>query len=165
MCLIVCRRCVSVWRRGRRGGVYRGSCGVRAIGVWRWSGLEWKFGVWVCWRRDLMRSMVWGVKVMSIRGRIVWASCGWLEDWGLVEGGGSGWAGRNGGGVEYGVCYIGKGCVGGGGVGCGGVVVICSLVVGVTCEVRFSLDMCRFLCHGEYEEGVACCDCSPSTNC
>ena len=110
-----------------------------------------------------------GVKVMSIRGRIGWACCGWLEDWGLVEVGVSGWAGRGGEGVESGVCSIGKGCVAGGGVGCGGfqsgsgVVVICSLVGGVTCVVGFSLDLCRFLCHGEYAEGVACCVCGPST--
>ena len=154
---------MSVWRRGRRGGVYRGSCGVRVIGVWRWSGLEWKFGVWVCWRRDLMRSMVWGVKVMSIRGRIVWASCGWLEDWGLAEVGVSGWAGRGGGGVESRVCSIGKGCVVGGGVGCGGFqsgsgwVVMCSLVGGVTCVVALSADLLRLRIQGEYEEGVGCC--------
>ena len=44
--------------------------------------------------------------------------------------------------------------VSGGGVGCGGFqagrvgVVICSLVGGVTCVVRFSVDRCRFLVYG-----------------
>ena len=73
-----------------------------------------------------------------------------LENWGLVEVGVSGWVGRNGGGVESGVCSVGKGWVSGGGVGCGGFqagsvgLVMCSLLGGVTCVVGFSLDRCLF---------------------
>ena len=81
----------------------------------------------------------------------------------MAEVGVSGWAGRGGGGVESRVCSIGKGCVVGGGVGCGGFqsgsgwVVMCSLVGGVTCVVALSADLLRLRIQGEYEEGVACC--------
>ena len=89
--------------------------------------------------------MVCGVNVISIRGRIGWEICGWLGDWVVV--------GRSG---EDEVS-IGGGCVAwvsGGGVGCGGFqsgsvgVAMCSLLGGVTCVVRFSVDRCRFLVYG-----------------
>ena len=90
-----------------RGGtsVYKGG------GVWGWYGLEWCVGELSCWRRVLKRSMVCGVNVISIRGRIGWEICGCLDDWVVV--------GRSG---EDEVS-IGGGCVAwvsGGGVGCGG---------------------------------------------
>ena len=80
----------------------------------------------------MKRSMVYGVKVISIRGRIGWEICGWLDDWVVV--------GRTGEG-DVSIGGTGGGCVAwvsGGGVGCGGFqagsvgVVMCSLVGGVT---------------------------------
>ena len=47
-------------------------------------GLEWCVGELSCWRRVLKRSMVCGVNVISIMGRIGWEICGWLGDWVVV---------------------------------------------------------------------------------
>ena len=85
-----------------------GFCRACSVGVWRWYGLGWDVGLWSCWRRDLKRSMVWGVNVMLIREGIC---CGWV--WEVVGRGVSGgilwvrggglevwdWVGRTGGGV------------------------------------------------------------------
>ena len=67
-----------------------------------------------------MRRMVWGVKVMSMRGRIGCTGSGWLLGWSLVRVGVGGWIGSCGGGVEAVDWSIGEVCGSGGGVGFGG---------------------------------------------
>ena len=104
--------------------------------------MELYLSVWSWWRRDLNWSMVWGVKVMLMSGRIwvgfcccwlgVWTSDGWLVGWD---------------------CSIGRGnwnCLGGG-VGSGGFqagsgVVITCVFLG-TC-LWTALQNFLFLVHG-----------------
>ena len=110
-------------RSGRRGSVYEGDCGAWDIGAWRWCSSGWAVGLWSCWRRDLKRSMVWGVNVMLMREGIC---CGWV--WEVVGRGMSGgtlWV--RGGGLEVwvgssgGVVWsIGEDFRSGDGVGSGG---------------------------------------------
>ena len=83
-------------------------------------GGRWKIGVLICWSLDLIRRMVWGVKVMSMRGRMVCTGCGGLLDWSLVWVCVCGRVGRAGGRVGLVVWSIGEGCDSGGGVGFGG---------------------------------------------
>ena len=94
---------MRVCRRDSKGGGYE-RWGLRMVwfGVCcgKVRGLEWCVGELSCWRRVLKRSMVCGVKVISIRGRIGWEICGWLGDWVVVgrTGGGDVSVGGTGGG-------------------------------------------------------------------